>query len=290
LKTQAGKLKEIVEKNSSIDRPKTKVLTIASGKGGVGKSVIAANIATLLANRGYKVGIFDAAIGLANLDIIFNIKTDKNLLNLLKGEATLKDIVVKVSDNLSLIPSESGDEIFNFSDNEIYNALTKESDFLDNLDYFIIDTNAGIGNSVSTFIKNADEVIVVTQPDPTAITDAYALIKIASKLNENLNLIVNLTQDEKEGRFIYDRIKNVAEHNLENELFLNFLGSIDTSRLISKSTKLRKLFTKTNPNSIASSQLGDIVDNLILQLEYQAPKTKKKNSFKLFFKRLIENF
>jgi flagellar biosynthesis protein FlhG len=290
LNTQAQKLKEIVEKaNVEHNSLKTKVLAITSGKGGVGKSMVASNLATSLVRRGYKVGIFDASIGLANLDIIFNVHTTKNLLNVLKGECSLKDIVIEIEENLLLIPGESGSEIFNFEGQDIYSRLIESSDFLDTLDYFIIDTGSGIGKNVQTFLEHADEVIVVTIPDPTALTDAYALIKIASLLNENLNLIVNATENEKEGRFIYERIAKVAENNLENPLFLNFLGSIDNSRIIAKSLKLRTLFIKTHPHSIASYQLEEIVDNLILQLEHLSPVKKKKNSFGLFFKRLFEN-
>ncbi len=290
MNTQAQKLKEIVNKNDiQHNTLKTKVLAISSGKGGVGKSMLAANIASSLVSKGYKVGIFDASIGLANLDIMFNVKTKKNLLNVLKSECDLKDIVVEIEKNLLLIPGESGSEIFNFESQTIYSKLIEASDFLDTLDYFIIDTGSGIGNNVQTFIEHADEVIVVTIPDPSAITDAYALIKVTSSLNENLNLIVNNTENEKEGRFIYERIRKVADNNLQTPLFLNFLGSIDHSRIISKSLKLRHLFIKTHSNSIASYQLNEIVDNLILQLEHQAPLKKRKNSFGLFFKRLIEN-
>lgn len=290
MNTQAQKLKEIVEKAEiQHNTLKTKVLAISSGKGGVGKSMIAANIASSLADRGYRIGIFDASIGLANLDIIFNVRTNKNLLNVLKGECDLKDIVIEINENLLLIPGESGSEIFNFESQSIYSKLIEASDFLDTLDYFIIDTGSGIGNNVRIFLEHADEVIVITMPDPTAITDAYALIKVASPINENLNLIVNNTESEKEGRFIYEKIRKVAENNLETPLFLNFLGAIDSSRIISKSLKLRTLFIKTHPHSIASYQLNEIVDNVILQLEHQAPLKKRKNSFGLFFKKLIEN-
>ena len=289
MNTQAQKLQEIVKEKKLNNDFLTKVLAITSGKGGVGKSLITANIAHDLVARGYKVAVFDASIGLASLDIIFNVQAEKNLLNLLKGECTLQEITIEIEKNLLLIPGESGSEILNFTNHDIYSQLINASEFLDTLDYLIIDTGSGIGEDVQTFLQHADEVIVVTQPDPSAITDAYALIKIVSMINENLNLIVNNTESENEGRFIYERIKKVADNNLQTPLFLNFLGSIDSSRVISKSIKLRQLFIKAYPSSVASFQLGEIVDNLILQLEHQAPAKKKRNSFSLFFKRLIEN-
>jgi flagellar biosynthesis protein FlhG len=290
LNTQAQKLQEITKEKKLNNDFTTKVLAITSGKGGVGKSIIASNIAYALASRGYKVAIFDASIGLANLDIIFNVKIEKNLLNLLKNECTLKDITIEVEKNLSLIPGESGSEILNFTNHDIYSQLITASEFLNEFDYLIIDTGSGIGENVQTFLQHADEVIVITQPDPSAITDAYALIKISANINENINLIVNNTENENEGRFIYERIKKVAENNLDSKLFLNFLGAIDSSHVISKTTKLRHIFVKCYKNSVASFQLNEIIDNLIFQLEHQAPIKKKRNMFTLFFKRLIENF
>ena len=290
MSTQAEKLKNITQNSdkSSDKTSKTKILAITSGKGGVGKSTISANIANILSKRGYKTAIFDGSISLANLDIIFNVKAKNNLLNLLKGECILKDIVIEVDKNLFLIPAESGDEILKFNDNDIYQKLLKEDSFFEDIDYLIIDTGSGVGKNVQTFLKLADEVVVITMPEPTAITDAYALIKITSNINQNINLIVNSTESEKEGRFIYEKIRKVAENNLKTPLFLNYLGYIKNSRLILRSIKFRQLFTNTHPNSLASYQLDKIVDNITFQLEHQAPDKKSKKSLGIFIKRLIE--
>ena len=286
--TQAQKLKNITE--TKLNKPeKTKILAITSGKGGVGKSMIAANISYLLANRGYKVAIFDASIGLANLDIIYNVKVKNNLLNILKGECDLEEAAIKIDERLILIPGESGNEILNFDDQDIYKSLLEESDFLDDIDYLIIDTGSGIGKNVQTFLQHADEVIVTTIPDPSAITDAYTLIKITSAINENLNLIVNMVENQKEGQFIYEKIQKVAKNNIQTPFFLNYLGYISSSRNISKSLKFRQLFSKTHPNGLPTYQLNEIVDNIIFQLEHQAPAKKKKKSFGLLIKKIIEN-
>ncbi len=287
MNNQAKKLKDI--KTKDLTAPKSKILAITSGKGGVGKSTIASNLSFALSSRGFKVAIFDASIGLANLDIIFNVKIKSNLLNVLKGECTLEDIIIEVEKNLFLIPGESGDEILNFYSEDIYRRVIENSEFLDDLDYLIIDTGSGIGKNVQTFLQHADEVIVVTIPDPSAITDAYALIKITSTINKNINLIVNKTENQKEGEFIYKKIQKVAKSNIETPFFLNYLGYICTSREISKSSKFRQLFSKTDPSSLPSFHLNEIVDTLILQLEHQTPIKKNRKSFKLFIKKLIEN-
>jgi len=280
----------IKEKKSPCEKNlKTKIIAITSGKGGVGKSMIAANISFILANKGYKVGIFDGDIGLSNLDIIFNVRAKNNFLNVLKGEYTLDDIKIDIEENLILIPNESGDEILNFEPKMIQKTLLQDSLFLDKLDYLIIDTSSGIGEYTKTFLEFADEIIIVTIPNPLAITDAYTLIKITSDINENLNIIINMTEN-KEGKIIYEKIKKVAENNIETPFSLNYLGHIETSKNISKSIKFRQLFTKTSPSSLSSFHLSEIVDNIILQLENQAPPKKTKNSFKLFIKRVIDNF
>jgi len=286
LNTQAKKLRDIKTQNKNL---KSKILAITSGKGGVGKSTIASNLSFVLSSRGFKVAIFDASIGLANLDIIFNVKIKSNLLNVLKGECTLEDIIIEVEKNLFLIPGESGDEILNFYNEDIYSRVLENSEFLNTLDYLIIDTGSGIGKNVQTFLQHADEVIVVTIPDPSAITDAYALIKITSAINQNINLIVNMAENQKEGEFIYEKIQKVAKSNIETQFFLNYLGYICTSRDISKSLKFRQLFSKTRPNSLPSFHLNEIVDTLVFQLENQAPIKKNKKSFGLFIKKLIEN-
>ena len=290
MKTQADKLQQIVDGEVAEKEINTKILAITSGKGGVGKSTISANMANLLAKQGYKVAVFDADIGLANLDIIFNIKIKKNLLNVLKGECLLEDVVIKIKKNLFLIPGESGDEIFDFNNQVILDRFMDEAIFLDTLDYLIIDTGAGIGHNVQLFLEEADEVIVVTAPDPSAITDAYATIKVTSQINKNINLILNHVDHAKEGRLIFDKIKNVADNNLDSDLSLTYLGALSKDDTISKSSKFRLLFSEENPNSVSTFELNEIIQNLHLKLEHKVLRPKVRKSFAVFVRRLIEKF
>ncbi len=290
MKTQADKLQRIVEGEVENKTIKTKIIAITSGKGGVGKSTLAANMAYLLSQKGYRVAVFDADIGLANLDIIFNVKASKNLLNVLKGESTLSEVVIEVKENLLLIPGESGDEIFDFNHQVILDRFMEEASFLDTLDYLIIDTGAGIGRHVQLFLEEADEVIVLTTPDPSAITDAYATIKVTSQVNSHISLLLNFVENPQEANLIFNKIKNVADNNLDSRLNLHFLGALSRDSIILKSAKYRLLFTQEYPNSVATYELNEIIQNLVYKLEHKVLDSKVRKSFAVFVRRLIEKF
>ena len=291
MQTQANKLQELVSTDANKKRKKknTKYIAITSGKGGVGKSTISANMANILASSGYKVGLFDADIGLANLDVILKVTIDKNILHVLKGEATLEEIIVPVKKNLILIPGESGDEILKFNDQFLYERFFDETTMLDDLDFLIIDTGAGIGGHTQLFLEAADEVIVVTVPDPAAITDAYATIKITAKVKDTIHLVLNMTKNAKEATLIYEKISKVAMANIQN-LNLNLLGSLSDDKAVAKSIKQRTLFTDDAPNSSTSMDMKRITNNLIYRLERKVLSNTDQRGFGSFIKSLIDKF
>jgi len=189
-----------------------------------------------------------------------------------------------------LIPGESGDEILKYSDQFIFGRFFDETVVLDDLDFVIIDTGAGIGGHIQLFLEAADEVIVVTVPDPAAITDAYATIKVTSKIKSSLYMLLNMTKNEKEAKLIFEKIKKVAMANIGGDLELNLIGKLPEDRIIAKSVKQRTLFTNDSPNSYASMDLKNIVNNLVYKLERKVLKDGERRSFGSFFKRLIEQF
>ncbi|TQR29353.1 ATP-binding protein [Campylobacter sp. MIT 99-7217] len=284
---QANKLQNLMSKTSKPHKG-THFVAITSGKGGVGKSTISANLGNILAKNGYKVGLFDADIGLANLDVLLNVRADKNLLHVLRSECSLEDVLIEVKENLWLIPGESGDEILKYDDKNIYERFLNQASVLDNLDFLIIDTGAGIGGNIQNFLEMADEVVVVTVPDPAAITDAYAMIKASSKTKENLLMLLNSVKNEDEALRVFGNIKKVAAVNIKHPLSLELLGFLSQSKDISSSIKKRTLFTDEDTN--ATDEFKALVSKLLYRLEQKVLDDASKKSFSNFFKKIIERF
>lgn len=287
---QAAKLEALVTQNRSAKAKKTRFIAITSGKGGVGKSTISSNMAYVMAKHGLKVGIFDADIGLANLDVMFNVKIQKNILHVLKGEATVEEILVKVDENLILIPGESGEEIFKYASSGLFERFMDEAHVLDDLDVLIIDTGAGIGEHIQLFLRACDDVIVVTVPDPAAITDAYATIKVTSRLRNEINVIMNQVRSAAEAAALFEKIQKVAQANIGNELRLNYLGQISSDPKVSTCVKKRALYTKEFPTATPSNELEMIVKRIAKKLERNVLVNPQESGLGGLFKRLMEHF
>ncbi len=287
---QAEKLEELVSSNAAKKSKKTRFIAVTSGKGGVGKSTISSNLAYTLAQKGLNVGIFDADIGLANLDVMFNVKIKKNILHVLKGEAKVVDILIPITRNLILIPGESGDEILKYSDSALFERFIEEAQVLDKLDVMIIDTGAGIGEHIQMFLNAADDVIVVTVPDPAAITDAYATIKTIATLRDDVNVIMNQVKTEKEAVGVFEKIKKVANANIGGGLNLQLLGKINSDVRVSSAVKQRALFSVLYPSSQATKDLELIVQKIVSKLERNVLVDVNESGLGGLFKRLMNHF
>ncbi len=298
---QAKKLKELMDiKNSGSNNNKengfakktTHFIAVTSGKGGVGKSTISANLAYVFSKYGYKVGIFDADIGLANLDVLFNVRVKRNIVHVLRGQSELKDILVQISPNLILIPGDSGSDIFEFTDSKAFEKLVQESTVLDDLDIMVIDTGAGIGEKTQMFLNIADDILVVTIPDPAAITDAYATIKMTSKKRDEIGMVLNQVTSEKEALAIFGKIDKVARVNIGGNLHLEYFGKIADDPIVSSSIKRRTLFAKESPYAMATQDLEKIARQLAKKLEQNILTGAELDASGLsgLFHRLIQHF
>ncbi|KIM11499.1 MAG: ATP-binding protein [Sulfuricurvum sp. PC08-66] len=290
MNNQATKLKELMQEQSPLSAKKTRFVAITSGKGGVGKSTISANIAHMLSKRGFKVGLFDADLGLANLDIILGVSAPKNILHVVKGEATLDEVVLQIAPNFYLIPGDSGEEILRYSDENFFRSVLSKPSMLDAMDVMIIDTGAGIGEHTQLFLKAADDVIVVAIPDPAAITDAYAMIKVNSTYKSEVGLLLNQVKTEKEAQMVYEKIVKVASKNISTPFKINYMGHMRSDEIVSRSIKSRSLFTKDAPTSAPSKAIGEIVQKIALKLERNVLVGAKESGLNGLFKRLFEQF
>ena len=289
MSTQASRLEALVDAQQ---RPAgvARVVAITSGKGGVGKSILSANIAYVLAKKGFKVGIMDADIGLANLDVMFNVRAEKNILHVLKAEASFEEIIVPLEENLWLIPGESGDEILKFSDTTIVSRFIDEVQMLENLDFLIVDTGAGIGDTVQMFLKAADDVVIVTVPDPAAITDAYAMVKVVSRSKNDISMIVNRVKNAKEGMKIFDTIKKVALGNIGDHLKLKLLGTVRGDPYVVRSLKQRVLVCKELSGIAPAGDIKAIAKALGDKKGRKMPEGQDESGIGNFFKKLLGQF
>lgn len=257
---QASELRKKLEvnKNSS---SLTKVITVTSGKGGVGKSNITLNFALSLIESGNKAAIIDADIGLANIDVLMGISPKYTILDLLNSHLEIWDIIEKGPNGLEFIAGGSDlDSIFDIKKNNFHYLLDQLSLLNGHIDTLLIDTGAGMNQESLKFILSSDEVFLITTPEPTAITDSYAMIKkiLSEKRDLKLNLIINQVSSEEEGHNTANRIKQVSERFLDYKI--DVLGYIYKDDLVSKAVKKQEPFYLTYPNSKASKSIKLLVN------------------------------
>lgn len=263
---QAEQLRKLVKKNS---RPRSiaRVITVTSGKGGVGKSSISVNLAIQLSRLGKKVVIFDADFGLANIEIMLGIRPQYNLADLMFRGKSLQDIITEGPDKIGFISGGSGiQELTRLTRDQII-YLTQKLFQLDKLaDIIIIDTGAGIADSVLEFVAASSEVILVATPEPTSITDAYALLKTLNRKSEfsvsntNISMLANRITSEEDGKELYEKLRVVTDKFLQ--IPLTYLGGVPQDNNVSKAVIQQKPVTQMFPNSEASKALIRIAEKI----------------------------
>jgi flagellar biosynthesis protein FlhG len=293
MKDQAQRLRELIENTrasrSSIEKIKNsnkkhdaRIIAISSGKGGVGKTNVTVNLGIALSKLGKKVTIIDADLGLANIDVVLGLVPKYNLFHLLRDGKTLEEITVFGPHDIQVISGGSGVmDLVNLSDEEIKKLILSFETLNETADYILIDTGAGINHSVMSFIEASHEVIMVVTPDPTSITDAYAVIKNIANIDKAVRVIINKAESNKEGFEVFQKI-NSATHKFLN-LELESLGFILDDPNVKRSVKMQKPFLVSYPNALASKGIELIAYNL----DHDSHYVSSMNSFGVFIKRLF---
>lgn len=230
-----------------------RVIAITSGKGGVGKTNLTVNLALALKEAGVRVLVIDADLGMANVDVVLGTKSKGHLLNLLEESVTLSDVLQKGPNGLQYIAGGSGiEKAADFTREERETLMCKLAGCADFADIILIDTGAGLGKNVMDFILAADEVLLITTPEPTALTDAYAVMKAYSMYarEKNIRLVVNRVYDEAESKEVVKKLQQTSERFLG--MTIDCLGYIFEDSAVMRSVRAQKPFLFAYPTSVAS--------------------------------------
>ncbi len=289
---QAGTLRQRVRERrpgGSGDSPgpigKVRVMAVTSGKGGVGKTNVVVNLALALAARGKRVLILDADLGLGNLDVLLGLAPRYNLEHVLSGEQDISDVLVKGPGGIGILPASSGvQEMTGLTDPQKIRLLSQLDTLESQVDILLIDTGAGISDNVTYFATAAQEILVVASPEPTSITDAYALMKVLStRYGEGrFKLLANMVKSPQEGKEIYRKLTLVADRYLN--ISLDYLGYILQDDHVPWSVREQKAVLDLFPRARASLCFTQLAETVC---RWDPPATLK-GGIQFFWKKLID--
>ncbi|KTD47224.1 MinD/ParA family protein [Legionella taurinensis] len=261
---QGGEVGDQADGLRNISRSKpVKVIAVSAGKGGVGKSNVSVNLAVALAQKDKKVLLLDADLGLANIDIMLGLHTKFNLSHVIQGICNLTDIMLTGPYDIKVIPAASGTEYMTqLSAAEHAGIIDAFNELTDDFDYMIIDTAAGISDTVLSFTRSSQEIIVVVCDEPTSLTDAYALIKVMSKRYEwtHFHILANMVRSVKDGRELFNKLYRVAEQFLD--VSLDYLGAIPFDNQVHEAVKKQKAVLVAYPECSATKAIHQLAENV----------------------------
>ncbi len=266
------------------DGSAVRVISVTSGKGGVGKTNCVVNLAITLARSGKRVLVLDADLGLCNLDVMLGLSPRYNIKHVLSGEKTLEEVIVKGPEGIMIIPAASGiQELTNLKTEERL-ALTAGIEELEkDVDIMFIDTGAGISSNVMFFNTAAHEIIVVVTPEPTSLTDAYALMKVLMKKHgeKSFKLLVNTARGDKEGKNIYSIISLVAGRFLN--VSLEYLGCVVYDEKVGRAVLNQRAVVEMFPETAASLCFKGLSE----RISSMPAERMAKGGMQLFWKNMI---
>ncbi len=288
---QAQKLRELVSKLKSVNessyRAYNRVITITSGKGGVGKTNFTANLAIALSNSGFKVLVLDADMGLADLHLIYGVNATYDLSDVINDFKTMKEIIIEGPNNIKFISGGSGvRELVNLSKEQLERIATQIMELEEVADILLIDTGAGISETISKFALASDEIIVIVTPEPTSMMDAYALIKTLSFENRDIkvSLVTNMVKSSEEGEQVLENFRRLTEVFLRVKV--NKLGYILRDESVVNAVKSQEPFLLSSPKSVATKNLLSIASKI---LNVTGEDTTRRGFIKGFLNRFMKN-
>ena len=263
MRDQADRLRELARGSKQSEKT-TKVITVTSGKGGVGKSNFVVNLSIMLQKMGRKVLIFDADIGMANDEILMGFVPKYNIIDCINRNLDIEDIMITGPEGVKLISGGTGlNKIRELQEEEIRILLSK-LEKLEDYDYIIMDTGAGVNETVINFIGFSDEFILLTTPEPTSIMDGYSLLKTVSYFNVKnmVSIVVNRVYNEKEGEKTFLKLNNASKKFLSIDC--NFMGTVEEDKKLTEAVRKQVPIVVSFPNSKVSkniSTIAKIIDN-----------------------------
>jgi flagellar biosynthesis protein FlhG len=279
---QTATLRQAVAMNAP-DRV-VRVVAVTSGKGGVGKTNVTANLAVALAHLGRRVMVLDADVGLGNLDVLLGLTPPYSLADVLSGQRRLRDVVVPGPGGISVLPAGCGfQNLTALSDHQIRELQSEMDELQDETDVLLIDTGAGIGRNVTSFATMAQDIIVVATPEPTSLTDAYALMKVLSTQygERRFRLLVSMTRTATDGRDVYQKLSLVAERFLH--ISIDFLGSIPYDPRLTEAVCQQRPLVELYPQSKAAQAFLGLAHDLA---EWPLPESPK-GGLQFFWRSLL---
>jgi len=242
-------------------------IAVTSGKGGVGKTSIALNLGAALASKGKKVVILDGDLGLANIDILAGITPDHTLQQVVSGQMQMRDVITQTPYGVGIISGGSAiSALMHAGPKRLAMFFEQIEELASDTDYLIVDTSAGLDTRVMAFLSHSDHIFVAATPEPTSITDAYALIKVHTRKNPDarVHVVVNQVQNAEEGIAVFLALRQVCEVFINQDI--EYLGEIRKSQTVSYAIRNRQPFTVLQPKDMASIDIISLAEKVVQSL------------------------